>query len=72
MPMTVFFEAASLTEEQTAKLAREVEERIAAKLKDGTLTEREVREIEEMRLRPLPDIQDVQSVYENHLDDDKK
>ena len=41
--------------------------RIAAKLEDGTLTEREVREIAEMRLRPLPDIQDVQVVYENHL-----
>ncbi len=70
--MTVFFEAASLTGEETAKLAREIEERIAARLKDGTLTEREVREIEEMRLRPLPDIQDVQSVYENHLYDDEK
>ncbi len=70
--MPAFFEAASLTAEETAKLAREIEERIAARLKDGTLTEREVREIEEMRLRPLPDIQDVQSVYENHLFDDEK
>jgi len=67
--MTAFFEAASLTEEEKTRLAQEIERRIADKLKDGTLTEREVREIEEMRLRPLPDIQDVQSVYENHLFD---
>jgi hypothetical protein len=70
--MTAFFEAASLTFEEREKLAQEIEERIAGKLKDGTLTEREVREIEEMRLRPLPDIQDIQSVYENHLFDDEK
>ena len=70
--MTAFFEAASLTEEDTTKLAQEIEQSIAGKLKDGTLTEREVREIEEMRLRPLPDIQDVQSVYENHLFDAEK
>ena len=33
----------------------------------GLFTEREIREIEEMPLRPIPDILDVQSVYENHL-----
>lgn len=65
--MPVFFEAKSLTPDDQKKLADEVENRIAAKLKDGTLTERDIREIEEMRLRPLPDIQDVQNVYENHL-----
>jgi flagellar basal body-associated protein FliL len=72
MSMIAFFEAASLTPEEKEKLAQEIEGRISAKLKDGTLTEREVREIEEMRLRPLPDIQDVQSVYENHLFDAEK
>lgn len=65
--MSVFFEAKSLTSDEQKKLAAEVEARIAAKLKDGSLTERDVREIQEMRLRPLPDIQDVQDVYENHL-----
>ena len=70
--MTAFFEAASLTPEEKDRLAREIEARIAAKLEDGTLTEREVGEIAEMRLRPLPDIQDVQSVYENHLFDAEK
>lgn len=65
--MSVFFEAKSLTREEHEKLAQEIETRIAAKREDGTLTERDVREIEEMRLRPLPDIQDVQNIYENHL-----
>lgn len=65
--MPDFLEAKSLTAEEQKKLVEEVERRIAEKLKEGTLTRREVREIEEMRLRPLPDIQDVQSVYENFL-----
>ncbi len=65
--MSAFFEAKSLTPDEKQRLAAEVEKRIATKLQDGTLTERDVREIEEMRLKPLPDIQDVQNVYENHL-----
>jgi hypothetical protein len=65
--MPLFFEAKSLTPEEHENISEEVEKRIAAKLEDGTLTERDIREIEEMRLRPLPDIQDVQNVYEDHL-----
>ena len=65
--MPDFFEIKSLSIEDAQKLAKGIERRIADKLKDRTLSEREVREIEEMRLHPLPDIQDVQSVYENHL-----
>lgn len=65
--MSEFFEAKSLTPEEQKKLADEIERRIAVRLEDGTLTERDIREIEEMRLRPLPDIQDVQNVYEDHL-----
>jgi len=65
--MSPFFEAKSLTPEEQEKLAAEIERRISEKIKDGTVTEREIREIEEMKLRPLPDIQDVQSVYEDHL-----
>jgi hypothetical protein len=65
--MPDFFEIKSLSIEDAQKLAKSIERRIADKLKDGTLSEREVREIEEMQLHPLPDIQDVQSVYENHL-----
>lgn len=65
--MDRFFEIGCLTEAEQEKLAAEIEDAIAAKIKDGLLTEKEVREIEEMRLKPLLDIQDVQSVYENHL-----
>ena len=65
--MSALFEAKSLTGEEQKKLAEEVEKTVAAKLKDGTLAERDVRGIEEMRLKPLPDIQAVQNVYENHL-----
>jgi hypothetical protein len=65
--MSDFFEAKSLAPEEQKKLAAEIESRIAAKLADGLLTEKDIREVEEMRLKPLPDIQDVQNVYENHL-----
>jgi hypothetical protein len=71
-PMTAFFEAESLSRQEADKLEQDIERRIAEKLKDGTLTEREVCEIEEMRLRPLADIQDVQSVLESHLFDAEK
>ncbi len=65
--MSAFFEAESLTAEEIEKIASEIENRIREKLESGTFTEREIREIEEMRLRPLADIQDVRSVYEDHL-----
>jgi hypothetical protein len=65
--MTEFLTIPSLGEDEARRLEREVEARIAARMKDGRLGEREVREIQEMRLRILPDLQDVQSVYENHL-----
>ena len=64
---TEFLEIKSLTPEEGEKLAKEIEDAIARKIREGVFTEREIREIEEMRLKPLPDIQDVQSVYENHL-----
>jgi hypothetical protein len=65
--MADFLKIKCLTEAEEKKILEEIEERIAAKKKEGVYTEREVREIEEMRLQPLPDIQDVQSVYEDHL-----
>ncbi len=65
--MTDFLKVNCLGEAEEKKLVDDIEARIAAKKKDGLLTDREVREIQEMRLHPLPDIQDVQSVYENHL-----
>lgn len=62
-----FLKIKCLTEADEKKIQVEIEERIAAKKAEGVYTEREIRGIEEMRLQPLPDIQDVQSVYEDHL-----
>ena len=69
--MADFVDIQGLSVPEKKKLLAEIEERIARRIKDGLLTEREVREIEEMRLRPLPDILDVQSVYDGRLFDRK-
>lgn len=60
--MSEFIEIACLTEEEQDKIRRKIDEIVAGKLKDGLFTEKEIREISEMKLNPLPDIQDVQSV----------
>jgi len=65
--MLEFLEIKSLDKETRRKIREDIEKKIREKKKEGILTEREVREIEEMRLQPLPDIQDVQNVYEDHL-----
>ena len=65
--MNDFFEIKCMEKEDQKKILEKIERRIAKKKKEGLLNEREVREIEEMKLYPLPDIQDVQSVYENHV-----
>ena len=65
--MSDFLTIKCLDKAETAKIEREIEARIEARKKEGLLTDREVREIEEMPLRPLPDILDVQAVYQNHL-----
>jgi hypothetical protein len=65
--MTSFFKVPCLSPEEQAALERDIEAAVEAKKKAGLLTDREVREITEMRLHPLPDIQDVQSVFEGHL-----
>ncbi len=65
--MPSFLEIAALPEAEARELERRLEEAVAAKVKEGLLTEREVLEIQAMRLKPLPDIQDVASVYEDFL-----
>ncbi|MHB8054597.1 MAG: hypothetical protein ACYDH3_05060 [Candidatus Aminicenantales bacterium] len=65
--MSDFLTIKSLGEAETMKIEAEIDARIAARKKEGLLSDREIREIEGMRLRPLPDILDVQVVYENHL-----
>jgi hypothetical protein len=62
--MADFLEIDCLTKEEKKKVLEDIEKKIEAKIKEGILTAREVREIEHMKLRPLPDILDVQSVYE--------
>ncbi len=63
--MDSFFDIKSMDAEEQKKIAQEIKRRIEEKKKSGILTEKEVREIEEMKLRPLPDIMDVQGVYES-------
>ena len=65
--MVGFLDIKCLSKKEQAALEEIIERRIAEKLKAGVFTEREVREIELMRLRPIPDILDVQSVYEDFL-----
>lgn len=65
--MKDFFEIKCLKKEDQKKILDEIEKKIEEKKKEGLLTEREIREIEMMKLRPLPDAQDVQSIYEDHL-----
>jgi hypothetical protein len=62
--MTDFLEIKCLTKEEQEKILADIENKIKIKIKEGKFTEREVREIEHMKLRPLPDILDVLSVYE--------
>ena len=60
-----------LSSEEKKRILEQIEQAIAEKLKAGLLKEKEVREIEEMKLRPPLDIQDVQSVYEDFMYRDK-
>jgi len=69
--MDDFMEIKSLKKEEQARILADIMQSIKNKKKEGILTEKEVREIEEMRLQPIPDIQDVQSVFEG-LDLKKK
>lgn len=61
--MVDFLEIKCLAKEEQEKILEDIKKKIERKIKEGMLTEREVREIEHMKLRPLPDILDVQSVY---------
>jgi hypothetical protein len=62
--MAAFLEIKCLAKKEQEKILEEIEKKIAQKIKVGVYTEREVREIQYMKLRPLPDILDVQSVLE--------
>jgi len=62
--MADFLEIKCLSKKEQEKIVEDIKKKIEQKIKEGIFTEREVREIEHMKLRPLPDILDVQSVYE--------
>jgi hypothetical protein len=66
-PMDDFLEIKSLKREDQKKILDEITRRIEEKKKKGVFTEKEIQEIEKMELHPLPDILDVQSVYESFL-----
>lgn len=68
--MEDFLEIKCLDEEDQKKILKDIEKKIQQKIKDGVFTEREIREIEQVKLRPLPDIQDVQSTFEPLAFDD--
>ncbi len=65
--MNNFLEIKSMKKKDQEKIIKEIEKAVALKKKEGVVTEKEIREIEEMTLRLFPDIQDVQSVYEDFL-----
>lgn len=62
--MADFLEIKGMSKEEQEKILEDIKKKIEQKIKEGIFSEREVREIEHMKLRPLPDILDVQSVYE--------
>ncbi|HEX9901405.1 MAG TPA: hypothetical protein VGB72_00940 [Acidobacteriota bacterium] len=65
--MAEFLDIKCLPPEESRRIEAEIEKRIEAKKKEGLITEREVREVEEMKLKPLLDILDIQSLWEDHL-----
>ena len=62
--MDDFMEIKSIKPEEQKKILEEIKKRIDQKIKEGVFSKKEIRDIEEMKLHPLPDIQDVQSVFD--------
>jgi len=65
--MNDFLDIACLPPDEVKKIEAAIEGTIREKTAEGLFSERDIREIEHMPLRPIPDLLDVQSVYENHL-----
>lgn len=70
--MEQFLEIKCLKENEQKKILENIEKSISKKIKEGIFTHKEIRDIEEMRLQPLPDIQDVQSVYDELVFSEEK
>ena len=62
--MEKFLEIKCLKENEQKKILENINKSISNKISEGIFTNKEIRDIEEMKLQPLPDIQDVQSVYD--------
>jgi len=62
-----FLDIACLPPDEVKKIEAAIVGNIREKTAEGLFSERDIREIEHMPLRPIPDLLDVQSVYENHL-----
>jgi len=65
--MADFLEIKSMKDKDQKKIMAEITKRIEEKKTNGVFTEKEIQEIEKMELHPLPDILDVQSVYQSFL-----
>lgn len=53
----------SLEADEEKRILEEIKATIEKKKKDGLFTEKDIKDISAMRLRPLPDLLDVQGVY---------
>ena len=70
--MNDFLEIKCLSAEEQKQIIAEIEKILVQKKQDGILTDREIKEISEMKLSPHLDIQDIQGVYADHLFKPKK
>ncbi len=67
-----FLEVSALSSEENKKLIREIEKTLAEKKKKGIFSDKEIREIEELELKPNLDIKDVMGVWEDMMFKPKK
>ncbi len=67
-----FLEIRSLTQEENKKLIQEIEKKLAEKKRKGVISEKEIREIQEMKLEPNLGIKDVMGVWEDMMFKPKK
>ena len=65
--MKDFLQIKSLDKKKQKEILESIEKIIAEKKKEGLFTDKEIQEISQMKLIPSPDIQDVQSVYEDFM-----
>ena len=62
-----FLEIRSLSQAENKKLIHEIEERLSEKKNKKILSDKEIREIENMELEPNLDIKDVMGVWEDMM-----